>query len=116
MHYIIKLFLIKDVNLNRIELLMRPKTVNYFIPCVTYAVNEFAQLTGRPPISEWLQVLIISDPKYNTKWANDVWGFPLLSESIFWNKWAAETGNEEKKINGDCIVSGKLEKIPNQIT
>lgn len=33
-----------------------------------------------------LQVLIISDPKYNTKWANDVWGFPLLSESIFWNK------------------------------
>lgn len=45
-----------------------------------------------------------------------VWGFPLLSESIFWNKWAAETGNEEKKINGDCIVSGKLEKIPNQIT
>lgn len=59
-----------------------------------------------------LQVLIISDPKYNTKWANDVWGFPLLSESIFWNKWAAKMGNEEKKINGDCIVSGKLENTP----
>lgn len=25
-------------------------------------------------------------------------------------------GMKEKKINGDCIVSGKLEKIPNQIT
>lgn len=63
-----------------------------------------------------LQVLIISDPKYNTKWANDVWGFPLLSESIFWNKWAAKTGNEEKKINGDCIVSGKLENTsPNYL-
>lgn len=25
-------------------------------------------------------------------------------------------GMKKKKINGDCIVSGKLEKIPNQIT
>lgn len=53
-----------------------------------------------------LQVLIISDPKYNTKWANDVWGFPLLSESIFWS---SKDGEWRKKINGDCIVSGKLE-------
>lgn len=54
-----------------------------------------------------------SDLKYNIKWVNDVWGFFLFSEFIFWNKWVVEMGNEEKKINGDCIVSGKLEKIFN---